>query len=72
MEKSSGFSAYMAIRRIVIERVIFSAKRKSSSIRGNGMIITTRIVIIPITVSISLILPGFRFDPNVSAIFLTV
>ncbi|MBA7687765.1 hypothetical protein ES703_96237 [subsurface metagenome] len=68
MEKSRGFSVYMAIRRIVIARVIFRARRKSRSIVGKGMIITTRIVTTPTTVSISLTVAGVDFDLKASSI----
>jgi hypothetical protein len=56
----------MAMRRIVIESVIFSAKRKSRIIGGNGIIITTRTVITPITVNISLAGAG-GFESNVKS-----
>ena len=55
MEKSKGLSAYMAIRSIVIESVIFNARRKSRTIGGKGIIITTRTVTTPIMVIISLV-----------------
>ena len=72
MEKSSGFSVYMAIRRIVMERVIFRARRKSRRIGGNGMIITTRTVTTPITVTISVKTRGSPFDLKASSILLTI
>ena len=68
MEKSRGLSEYMAIRRIVIARVIFSARRKSRSIGGSGIIITTRTVTTPTTVSISLTVAGLDFDLTTSSI----
>ncbi|GAG83492.1 unnamed protein product [marine sediment metagenome] len=71
MEKSRGFSVYMAIRRIVIERVIFRAKRKSRNIVGTGMIITARTITTPITISISLTMAGLDFDLKTSSIVLT-
>jgi len=72
MEKSRGFSVYMAIRRIAIESVIFRASRKSRSMAGKGIIITTRTVTTPITVSISLTTTGLDFDRKTSSIILTV
>jgi len=69
MEKSRGFSVYMAIRRIVIDSVIFRASRKSRSMVGKGIIITTRTVTTPITVSISLTMTGLDFDLKTSSIW---
>ena len=71
MEKSKGFNVYIAIRRIVIESVIFRASRKSRSTVGKGIIITTRTVTTPITVSISLTMTGLDFDRRTSSIVLT-
>ncbi len=68
IEKSRDFTVYMAMRSIVMERVIFRARRKSSIKGGSGIIITTRIVITPTTVIISLTAAGLDFVLNVSAI----
>jgi hypothetical protein len=68
IEKSRDFTVYMAMRSIVIERVIFRARRKSSKKVGSGIIITTRTVITPTTVIISLTAPELDFVLNVSAI----
>jgi hypothetical protein len=68
IEKSRDFTVYMAMRSIVIERVIFKARRKSSKKGGSGIIITTRMVITPTTVIISLTADGPDFVLNVSAI----
>ncbi len=68
IEKSRDLTVYMAMRSIVMERVIFRARRKSSIKGGSGIIITTRIVITPTTVIISPTAPGLDFVLNVSAI----
>ena len=62
MKKSKGLSVYIEIKRMVMARVMFSARRKSRRMGGNGMIITTRIVTTPITVRISLKDAKFDFD----------
>jgi hypothetical protein len=68
MEKSNDFTVYMAMRSIVMERVMFRARRKSSNQGGKGIIITTRTVITPTTVIISLTEAGPGFVFNVSSI----
>ena len=68
IEKSRDFTVYMAMRSIVMERVIFRARRKSSNQDGSGIIITTRTVITPTTIIISLTAAGIGFVLNVFAI----
>jgi len=70
MEKSRALIVYMAIRRMVMERVILRARRKSRSMGGNGMIITTRIVTTPMTVIISLTVVAPEFDLKSSSILI--
>jgi hypothetical protein len=72
MEKSRAFTVYMAIKRIVIARVIFMARKKSRSIEGNGIIITTRIVTTPMTVIISLAEANLDLDSVIFSMLFSV
>jgi hypothetical protein len=72
MKKSKGLSVYIAIKRIVMAMVMFSARRKSKSIEGNGIIITTRIVTTPMTVIISLTDVELAFDFTTCSIYISL